>query len=722
MPSPRSERAVGEICEHVARRIHCLQEETRSPLLIWRNRNLRTVYWGIRLFHRLCPDLLVKGKTRYFDYHLAAMDEYEGAVNLRFESRKRTVLLRLALAETLDRDPVLRWEPIALAVQEDERTADERLDAAHRVEAFVGYLLSRNLPPAFSLDFDRGDPPAGHMPAEFNVDLLDVVPPDDSSWFYMIMGSQPEVAVATCCDRECFNLFSFVSSPPASSAVSAPWVGAPSADLFRHIFQSSLKGDYALMGGDRPAQCLDAIRSLPRPPRLVILIDSCLSRLIGEDITGAAEAFRRQTRIPLVLYEIKLVRESYLAQVSGFWRDVYAALGEGDRAPRPGRVCLFGIELDSAGELARHLRAMGLQMLGPVFPRFSLDDIRDLGSASLAVVNTWHCTRTMFTDLLQELGRAVIDLAPGWTGARRLAERVGADHLPTALPLGIGGTVDWVRSIARPLGVEDAAERFLDRELAALAPRLEWILPRFCFGKSVMVFADRITLGPLAAFFEELGLQIAAVGSTSGDFAQSASEGSSPAGRHPRAPRLLAELQDFIVQMRQRGELELIGDPQTLRARYDVILFDVLGDVVCGGFSAPMRSGYGDEVYIVTSGEFRSLYAANNISQAVRHYSRNGVRLGGLIANLRGLEREAERVEQLAGSIGTRVVHAIPQDREVARAELERIPVVDGNPSCAAAVALRELGAKIAALAPADLAVPRPLPRGELDRMFLSRS
>jgi nitrogenase iron protein NifH len=166
--------------------------------------------------------------------------------------------------------------------------------------------------------------------------------------------------------------------------------------------------------------------------------------------------------------------------------------------------------------------------------------------------------------------------------------------------------------------------------------------------------------------------------------------------------------------------LELVGDPEALRSRYDVILFDVLGDVVCGGFSAPMRSRYGDEVYIVTSGEFRSLYAANNISQAVRHYSRNGVRLAGLVANLRGLERETERVEQLARAIGTRVVHAIPQDPEVARAELDRVPVVDSNPSCPAAVAMRELGEKIAALSPEDLSVPKPLPRSELDRMFLT--
>jgi len=166
--------------------------------------------------------------------------------------------------------------------------------------------------------------------------------------------------------------------------------------------------------------------------------------------------------------------------------------------------------------------------------------------------------------------------------------------------------------------------------------------------------------------------------------------------------------------------LELVGDPDALRARYDVILFDVLGDVVCGGFSAPMRSRYGDEVYIVTSGEFRSLFAANNIAQAVRHYARNGVRLAGLIANLRGLDGELDRVEQLALSIGSRVIHALPRDEEIAKAELGRVPVVDGSPSSPAAVALRDLYRKVAELDPNHRTIPRPLTRGELDRIFLT--
>ena len=95
---------------------------------------------------------------------------------------------------------------------------------------------------------------------------------------------------------------------------------------------------------------------------------------------------------------------------------------------------------------------------------------------------------------------------------------------------------------------------------------------------------------------------------------------------------------------------ELLGGLESLKKEYDVILLDVLGDVVCGGFSAPMRAGFAEEVYIVTSGEFRALYAANNIAQAVRGNSKNGVRLGGLIFNRREVPDEESHVKN-AGQV-----------------------------------------------------------------------
>lgn len=167
--------------------------------------------------------------------------------------------------------------------------------------------------------------------------------------------------------------------------------------------------------------------------------------------------------------------------------------------------------------------------------------------------------------------------------------------------------------------------------------------------------------------------------------------------------------------------LELVGDPVALRERYDVILFDVLGDVVCGGFSAPMREGYADEVYIVTSGEVRALYAANNISWAVKRYARSGVRLGGLIGNLRGAPEEIDTIERLAGSIGTRLIRAIPRDPAVLDAERMRVSCVQHAPEAEASRAFVALHQAIQEIDPAELPPPRPLVRDEFDRIFAGR-
>jgi nitrogenase iron protein NifH len=164
---------------------------------------------------------------------------------------------------------------------------------------------------------------------------------------------------------------------------------------------------------------------------------------------------------------------------------------------------------------------------------------------------------------------------------------------------------------------------------------------------------------------------------------------------------------------------EMVGDPDKLAERYDVVLFDVLGDVVCGGFSAPMRSGYADEVYVVTSGEFRALYAANNISQAIRKNSRDGARMGGLIANLRNVHYEKEQIEELAKQIGSSVLYMIPRDPTVNEAERKRVPLVDFDPACPAAEALVLLHARISTIGPDDLHIPKPLPRDRFEDLFL---
>lgn len=110
----------------------------------------------------------------------------------------------------------------------------------------------------------------------------------------------------------------------------------------------------------------------------------------------------------------------------------------------------------------------------------------------------------------------------------------------------------------------------------------------------------------------------------------------------------------------------------------DYIIYDVLGDVVCGGFAVPIREGYAQEIYLVVSGEFMSIFAANNICKCIRNYSDTGnVRLQGIILNSRNIPREEELVGQFAEAVNTKVVAVIPRDNRFYKAEIEKKTVVE---------------------------------------------
>ena len=124
----------------------------------------------------------------------------------------------------------------------------------------------------------------------------------------------------------------------------------------------------------------------------------------------------------------------------------------------------------------------------------------------------------------------------------------------------------------------------------------------------------------------------------------------------------------------------------------DVIFYDVLGDVVCGGFAMPIRGGYADSVLIVTSGEMISLYAASNIAQAVKNFGRRGYAgLGGLILNCRGVENERELAQKAAEEIGTEIIFTLPRDGAVQQAESAGKTVVEALPDSPMAEKYRQL-------------------------------
>ena len=152
--------------------------------------------------------------------------------------------------------------------------------------------------------------------------------------------------------------------------------------------------------------------------------------------------------------------------------------------------------------------------------------------------------------------------------------------------------------------------------------------------------------------------------------------------------------------------------------RYDTVLFDLLGDIVCGGFATPLRRGFGQKVFIVVSDELMSLYAANNIARAVVSCSRNGVVLGGLVANLKDASADEKLVARFARLLHTKVVGTLRRDPALRRAEFKRLTIVEYAPKSPTTATLKRLAQAILKLDPKKLPLPTPMD----DRTFYDLS
>jgi len=150
----------------------------------------------------------------------------------------------------------------------------------------------------------------------------------------------------------------------------------------------------------------------------------------------------------------------------------------------------------------------------------------------------------------------------------------------------------------------------------------------------------------------------------------------------------------------------------------DYAFYDVLGDVVCGGFAMPIREGKAQEIYIVVSGEMMAMYAANNICKGIVKFAdAGGVRLGGLICNSRNCDNEQELITALADRLGTQMIHFVPRNNVVQRAELNRKTVIDYDPQDSQADEYRTLAKKIDANE--MFVIPKPLAIEELEALLV---
>jgi len=152
--------------------------------------------------------------------------------------------------------------------------------------------------------------------------------------------------------------------------------------------------------------------------------------------------------------------------------------------------------------------------------------------------------------------------------------------------------------------------------------------------------------------------------------------------------------------------------------KLDYAFYDVLGDVVCGGFAMPIREGKANEIYIVVSGEMMAMYAANNICKGIVKFAESGgVRLGGLICNSRKVDNEKELIVAFAEKLGTQMIYFIPRDNMVQRAEINRKTVIEYAPECEQAQNYRNLARAIAQNE--MFVIPKPMRQEELEKILI---
>src|SRR5574344_1517998 len=150
----------------------------------------------------------------------------------------------------------------------------------------------------------------------------------------------------------------------------------------------------------------------------------------------------------------------------------------------------------------------------------------------------------------------------------------------------------------------------------------------------------------------------------------------------------------------------------------DYVFYDVLGDVVCGGFAMPIREGKAKEIYIVASGEMMSLYAANNICKGIERYAKQGgVRLGGIICNSRNVDREIDLLKAFSAELGTQLIHFVPRDNIVQRAEIRKKTVIDYDSASTQADVYRSLAHDIENNN--NFVIPKPMKQERLEEILV---
>lgn len=168
----------------------------------------------------------------------------------------------------------------------------------------------------------------------------------------------------------------------------------------------------------------------------------------------------------------------------------------------------------------------------------------------------------------------------------------------------------------------------------------------------------------------------------------------------------------IIVALEKLKELQVLKDDE-------ITIYDVLGDVVCGGFAVPIREGYATDIYIVSSGELMSLYAANNIAKGIARFAERGsTRLAGIIGNSRAIPNEEALLKEFAARLNSKLLAFVPRDQIMNQAEIRRKTVIEWAPQSSQADVYRTIAEIVTA--EKTMSVPTPLSFDELEELVMS--
>lgn len=330
---------------------------------------------------------------------------------------------------------------------------------------------------------------------------------------------------------------------------------APNHDLFsdllrwesiHRVVRTNLDSpDYIFGKGEKLSKKLLQIGERYRP-KIVFVARHHVVIAAGHDAGPVIRDLQEKLGIPLVLIPDSNIDKDF---VTGYL-DALAGLME-----------VLPVEPSTSGKFPRKAMAIA----GYLFDRNegdhrgNIEEFQRLCAAMGVDAGPILLSGASFSDLASRgVPHLVLDCADGWDGAKKYASRCGAQYLSSPVPVGLAGTTDWILQMGKMLGLEGAAQKLIDKELGELTPMLQWLIPRYFAGMSVILFADRLLLRPLMAFLNELGMEVVGAGLTSEAFGQPVKEEDETIAGLPKIPLRIQAVRGFISRLKRERQADLI--------------------------------------------------------------------------------------------------------------------------------------------------------------------